>query len=451
MMSWTQRSAGVLLPLSALPSGGLGADALRFADLCAAAGFRVWQILPIGPGDVHGNPFQPASACAGDPALLPADAATVPMQDYDAFVEREADWLDEWALFSALRSAHGGSPWWTWPEPLRQADPAALAAARRRYSREIDLSRREQYRFATLWSAFRAHANAAGVQLFGDVPLFVAHDSADVWLRRELFEIDADGRARATVGVPPDAFSATGQWWGYPPYRWDVMARQDWRWWRRRFEVHARRYDLLRLDHFRGFAAFWRVPGGAQTAAAGRWVPGPGRAAIDVLADVLGDTRLVAEDLGEITPDVIALRRALRIPGMRVLQFAFDGRRDNEHLPAQHEADSVCYTGTHDNDTTLGWWQGATARERRNLHALLGEHARMPQALVDCAWASRAPLAIVPLQDLLGLGSEARINRPGVAEGNWRWCFDWSQIPPDAAVRWRAALDRHGRLLSRRP
>ncbi len=445
MMSWISRSAGVLLPLSALPSARLGPDADRFAALCAEAGFGVWQILPVGPPDGFGNPFQPTSACAGDAALIPAQLPALDRHAYAAFVERERDWLDDWALFSALREAQGRAPWWEWPEPLRRADPAALAAARRRLSAPIEAVLREQFSFAQAWDAFRSHAHALGVKIFGDVPLFLAHDSADVWLHRELFEVDANGQVRATVGVPPDYFSTTGQSWGYPPYRWEAMAAENWRWWRRRFEVHARRYDLLRLDHFRGFAATWRIPAGAPTAATGRWVPGPGRAAIDAIAPVLGATRLVAEDLGEITPDVIALRKALEIPGMRVLQFAFDGQPDNDHLPAQHEADTVCYTGTHDNATTLGWWQSAPANVRDNVHALLGAHLEMPQALVECAWASRAPLAVVPLQDLLGLGDEARINRPGIAASSWRWRFDWAQIPADAAVRWRAPLERHGR------
>lgn len=446
MKNWITRSAGVLLPLSALPSRRLGEDADRFVDLCADAGFGVWQILPVGPS-THANPFQPASACAGDTTLLPAEPPAFDARAFDAFVERESDWLEDWALFSALRRTHQGAPWWQWAEPLRRAEPAALAAARRRLGALIDAELRAQFAFEQAWSALRRYANARGVRIFGDVPLFVAHDSADVWLHRELFEVDAEGRCGATVGVPPDYFSETGQSWGYPPYRWARIAAQGWRWWRRRFEVQARRFDLLRLDHFRGFAAFWRIPGGAATAAAGRWTPGPGRAAIDALADVLGSTRLVAEDLGEITPDVIALRKALGIPGMRVLQFAFDGNPHNEHLPAHHEPDSVCYTGTHDNDTTLGWWNAAPEDVRRRVRDLLGDDIQMPQALVDCAWASPAPLSIVPLQDLLGLGTEARTNRPGIAEGNWGWRFDWAQLPADAAARWREALRQHGRAV----
>ncbi|MEQ1439967.1 4-alpha-glucanotransferase [Fontimonas sp. SYSU GA230001] len=444
---WIERSAGVLLPLRALPSGRLDADAFRFIDFAAHAGLRVWQLLPLGPGDAHGNPFQPASACAGDTGLLPDDDGPCSGDDYRAFCRREADWLDDWALFVALRAEQGDRPWYEWPDALRHGDAGTLADARLRLRDAIETARRAQFRFHRMWTALKTYANARGILLFGDVPLFVAHDSVDVWRHRELFEVDDDGHVRATVGVPPDAYSETGQSWGYPPYRWDRIAAQDFRWWRRRFEVQAARYDLVRLDHFRGLAAWWRIPQGAASAVDGQWVPAPGHAAVESLKPVLGGTRLVAEDLGHITPDVVALRHALGIPGMRVLQFAFDGDAANPHLPAHHGDDCVCYTGTHDNDTTLGWWQALPAWQRDRVCTFLGrEDPPMPESLIELAWASPAPLAIVPMQDLLGLGSAARMNRPGVMEGNWRWRMDPGALDPARAQRLRESLRQHRRL-----
>ncbi|MCK9368348.1 MAG: 4-alpha-glucanotransferase, partial [Metallibacterium scheffleri] len=447
---WIERSAGVLLHLRSLPSRCLDGEARRFADFAAASGFRVWQFLPVGPYDGHGNPFQPASAFAGDTALVPAVGPEAAGSDagYRRFCDREHDWLDDWALFTAVRAEQGGRPWFEWPEPLRHCDPAALAAARSRLRNEIEQERRAQFQFHVCWAGFKSMANDRGLLLFGDVPLFVAHDSADVWMHRDLFEVGADGRREASVGVPPDAFSETGQWWGYPPYRWDRIAAQDFRWWRRRFEVQAARFDLVRLDHFRGFAAWWRIPGDARSAADGAWVPGPAHAAIDALQPVLDGARLVAEDLGVITDDVVALRRDLNIPGMRILQFAFDGQRDNPHLPRNHGPDSVCYTGTHDNDTTLGWWRSLPEPQREQVRrALHSADPSMPGDLVEMAWASPAPLAIVPMQDLLGLDSEARMNRPGIAEGNWNWRMNAGVASAELADRVRAALERNGRMM----
>lgn len=449
---WIERSAGVLLPLHALPSGRLDADAWRFVEFAAASGLHVWQLLPLGPRDAYGNPFQPSSAFAADAGFL-ADAQDADNDNdndsYRRFCERERDWLDDWALFVALRAEQGQRPWFEWPDPLRHCEADALASARARLHDAIETTRRAQFRFHRQWTALKTFANDRGVLLFGDVPLFVAHDSADVWMHRELFEVSADGRMEATVGVPPDAFSETGQRWDYPPYRWDRMAAQDFRWWRRRFEVQAARYDLVRLDHFRGLAAWWRIPQGARSAVDGQWVSGPGHAAVEVLQPVLHGARLVAEDLGHITPDVLALRQDLGIPGMRVLQFAFDGDSANPYLPRHHGSDSVCYTGTHDNDTTLGWWNELPDWQREQVRQLLGTHDPvMPDALIDLAWSSPAPLAIVPMQDLLGLGSDARMNRPGIAEGNWRWQMPAGALDAALAGRLRESFTRHHRLVA---
>ena len=443
---WCERSAGVLLHLSSLPAGALHGEIRRFAELAAGAGLRVWQLLPLGPSADGRNPFAAASAFAIDPRHA-APPMAIDARERERFHEENADWLPDWCLFSALKAQHANAPWWEWPAALRHREPGALASARAALADAVDDACLVQLRFDVTWREFRRTAASLGLKLFGDVPLFVARDSADVWAHRDLFETDADGRLTAVAGVPPDAFSASGQLWGLPPYRWDVMAGTGFAWWKRRFEVQARRHDVLRIDHFRGLAAWWRIPPDARTAAEGDWVAGPGRAAIDALAPVLGEVRLVAEDLGVITDDVVELRRALGLPGMRVLQFAFDGNPDNPHLPRHHGPDSVCYTGTHDNDTTLGWWRGLGAAERAEAARTLGDpHPDMPRALVELAWSSPAPLALVPMQDLLGLGGEARMNRPGVADGNWTWSFDWRQLPADFAGRLREDLARHGRI-----
>lgn len=441
---WIDRSAGVLLHLSSLPSARIDADAVHYARWLAAAGMRVWQVLPVGPVDLHGSPFSPASGFAGNLHLLPPGAARHP--GFDDFLQANADWLDDWALFVALCAEYPNRGWWQWPTVLRDRHPASLETARRQHATVIDRECRAQFGFACAFDSFKREVNAHGILLFGDMPLFLAHHSADVWAHREMFEIGVDGQAEAVLGVPPDAFSATGQWWGYPSYRWSAMAERDWRWWKRRFQVQAQRFDLLRLDHFRGFAAYWRIPADAPSALYGEWVPGPGREALQVLAPVLDGTQLVAEDLGVITEDVTALRCALNIPGMRVLQFAFDGGEANPHLPNAYGLDTVCYTGTHDNDTTLGWWRQLNdTRRQRVCNYLNNTQPPMPSALIDLAWSSRAPLAMVPMQDLLGLGSEARMNWPGVAYGNWRWRFEWSQLRDDLAPRLAAQLAAQGR------
>jgi 4-alpha-glucanotransferase len=444
--TWCERSAGVLLHLASLPPGDAFEQARRFGERIAAAGFRVWQVLPLGPSARGGNPFAPASAFAADPDLAPASGA-VDRAAYARFRERHADWLEDWALFAAIKAVHRNAGWWRWPQGLRRRDAAALSSARRALADRVERARLAQYRFDAGWTALRRALATQGVRLFGDLPLYVARDSADAWAHPQLFEVDVDGRPTALTGVPPDAFAAAGQLWGHPPYRWREMAASGFAWWKRRFQVQAARHDLLRLDHFRGLVAWWRVPADARNAAVGAWVRGPGRAAIDALGTVLGNVRLVAEDLGVVTRSVVSLRRELGLPGMRVLQFAFDGNRRNPHLPAQHGADTVCYTGTHDNDTTLGWWRGLSRGERGRVARTLGiRDPDMPQALVELAWSSPAPLAIVPLQDLLALGREARLNRPGTGRGNWRWSFRWSGWPDDLESRTRAALSRHGRL-----
>lgn len=444
------RSAGVLLHPTSLPgpgpNGRLDAAAYDFVDWLAAAGFRWWQMLPVGPVDAADCPYQPPSACAGGAHLLdPADTAMPDAGELAAFKRAEGDWLADWTLFHALRG-HLGRPWPQWPPGLRERAPDALADARAELATPIRAETLAQWRFRRQWRRLQAHAQERGVGLFGDVPLYCALDSADVWAEPQLFAVDAGGRVTAAAGVPPDAFSDTGQHWGQPLHDWAAQARDGWRWWRRRMRVQAARFDLLRIDHFRGFAAAWSIPAGAADAREGEWVPGPGAAPFEAIAAELGRLPLVAEDLGTITEDVHALRDTLGLPGMRVLQFAFDGGADNPHRPANHPADAVVYTGTHDNDTALGWWRalGEDARARLR-EALASTGADMPRPLVDAALASPARLALLPLQDVLGLGSAARMNVPGRCAGNWRWRFARGELA-DGAAHWRSRLAGAGRL-----
>ena len=478
-----RRRAGVLLHPTSLPGPGeqgrIGAAAHHFLDWLHAGGLTVWQVLPLAPVHADRSPYHALSTHAGEPALVsraaaaaeglgpeaddgaPPDAdwldeawarfeggAPAPLRAaWEDFLRAARPWLEDWALFQALREAEGGAPWWAWPAPLRDREPGALRAARRAHRRALARHRYAQFLFARQWQAVRAAARTRGILLFGDLPLFVALDSVDVWAHRHLFALDAAGRPRKVAGVPPDYFSETGQLWGNPLYDWEAMARERFRWWVERVRVQLGRFDLLRIDHFRGLEACWEIPADARDARSGRWAPAPGARLLARLRRTLGTLPLVAEDLGVITPAVEALRERFGLPGMRVLQFAFGGDAANPHLPHNHVPNAVVYTGTHDNDTTCGWHAALDAGTRAHLDAYLGGPAEpMPWPLVRAAFASVARLAVIPMQDLLGLGSEARMNRPGRAEGNWRWRFQWEQVPPDLAERVRGIAVLYGRL-----
>ncbi len=445
------RSAGVLLHPTSLPgpgpNGRLDASAYRFVDWLAAAGFRYWQMLPVGPVDEEDCPYQPPSTCAGGTHLLdPTDCPEPSDEALTAFVQAEHDWLEDWALFAALR-AEIGRPWPQWPVGVRARAPDALGDARAELAGAIRAEKVAQWQFMRQWQRLRAYAHERGVALFGDVPIYCALDSADVWAEPHLFAVDADGTVTGEAGVPPDAFSATGQHWGQPLHDWEAHAADGWRWWCRRMRVQAGCFDLLRIDHFRGFAAAWSIPAGAVDARGGRWVAGPGREPFDAIRAQLGHLPLVAEDLGVITDDVHALRDALGLPGMRVLQFAFDDGPENPHRPHNHPEWSVAYTGTHDNDTTLGWWRALDEAERDAVRAALATTGEtMPEPLIDAVLGSRSRLAMIPLQDLLALGNEARMNVPGRRHGNWCWRFDVDDLVTSDAERWRARLARFGRV-----
>lgn len=447
------RRSGLLLPMFALPREAAGAAAAReFVDWLVAAGFSVWQVLPIGPTGADGSPYWLRSDHAAHAALI--DRREFDRDDYRSWCECERDWIDDYALFEVLAAAHDGAPWQDWPVALRDREPAALAAARTAHAAAIGRETLDQYLADRAWRELREYANARGVALFGDLPIYVAPDSVETWVHRRQFQLDAAGRPAALAGVPPDYFAADGQLWGNPVYDWDAMAADGYAFWCARVRRALSRYDLLRLDHFRGLVAYWRVPPGATTAREGSWQPAGGRALLAALAALaqdrahIGSWTYVAEDLGVITPDVEALRLEFRLPGMRVLQFAFDGSGDNPYLPQRHTRDSVVYTGTHDNDTTLGWYRGldeaTRARVDEAVHAHTGE---MPGALIRTALASVAELAVIPVADLLALGSEARLNTPGTTAGNWQWQLPPRALTPQLAAQFRRANRAHGRAL----
>lgn len=483
----TTRRAGILLHPTSLPgangNGDLGADAFRFVDFLADTGISVWQTLPHGPTHGDRSPYQCLSVHAGNPLWINIDAlvqegwlqnipeaegaspgawrreclhlarrgfdqyaSKAQRADYASFVSVQHYWLEDFSLYMVLHEKFGQSMWLDWPPALRDRDPVALEDARVRLADEIEQVRFEQFAFFRQWHALKRHANARGVSLFGDLPIFVAYDSADVWACREQFDLDAHGNANTVAGVPPDYFSATGQRWGNPHYRWEQMAAEGFGWWRERVRSCLALYDLVRIDHFRGFEAYWSIPADADTAIDGHWVAAPGEALFRALLTEFGQLPLVAEDLGVITPEVDDLRRAFGFPGMKILQFAFNSGADNPYLPHQHELNSVVYTGTHDNDTTVGWYAALSPQEQEGVLEYLGHPAEpMPWPLVRTALSSVARLAVVPLQDVLALGTEHRMNIPGVTEGNWRWRFQWHQLTDELAGRLHHLVHLYGR------
>lgn len=438
----------MLLPLSALgPEGALGDAALRFVDWLADAGFSVWQVLPLVPVGEGGSPYWSRADRAGEPSLIdPAQPDPGGDDDFAAFRARATPWLDDYALFEVLGREQGAAPWWQWPAPLRDREPAALAAAAQRHAREIQHIARQQWRFDAQWQRLRDHAHSRGVVMFGDLPIYVAPDSVSTWSDPAQFLLDAKGQPDPVAGVPPDYFAEDGQLWGNPLYNWARHQSDGFAFWRRRLHLQSGRFDLLRLDHFRGLAAYWAVPRGAATAREGRWIEAPGRQLLEAVASSLPQLELVAEDLGVITPDVVALRRAFGLPGMRVLQFGFDGDAANPHLPHNHDHDSVVYTGTHDNDTTQGWYAGLGEVERDRVRRYLARADHdVPDALHRAALASVGRLAVLPMQDILHLGSQARLNTPGTSTGNWGWRLPGAALQPERARHWRELNGLHDR------
>jgi 4-alpha-glucanotransferase len=397
-------------------------------------------MLPLGLPLVGLSPYQCASAFAVNPALFSLEDKSSPRVDMRRFVgwrNRQRHWLDDYARFIIIKAVHGGASWPDWPVPLRDRDPQALAAFDAAHAVALKIVMVDQYRAAMHWQRIRAAAAVRGIELFGDMPIFVAHDSADVWAHRHLFLLDAEGHPTVVAGVPPDYFSATGQRWGNPHYNWPAMLADGFAWWRARLAAHFEWFDLVRIDHFRGLVAAWEIPAQEPTAIHGTWIPAPGAALLQAIVDEMGELPLVAEDLGIITPEVTALRHQFGLPGMSVLQFGFDAHADNPHKPENVQPDTVYYTGTHDNDTTAGWWSSLPDEVRHQVMQQMGveDPAALPDAMIDTVLHSRAALAMLPLQDVLQLGSAARMNTPGTSSGNWSWRFEWDALPPELAPR----------------
>jgi 4-alpha-glucanotransferase len=423
-----RRRSGVLLPMAALDAA-LGRGGRAFVDWLARAGFSVWQILPAGPVGDDLSPYWVRSDFAGNPAFLDPQELPDPGAPIGAdFLAASSPWLHDYALFESLTRSQGGAPFWRWPAELRDRDPTALTQAASILAGEVSRIEREQYAFYVQWNRLREHAHSRGVRLFGDLPFYVGPSSVETWAHRELFQLAPTGEPAMVGGVPPDYFSELGQLWGNPVYDWQALQRTDFAWWLSRVRVQLLRLDLLRIDHFRALAAYWAVPAGAPDARGGAWLSTPGEHLMERLRTEFPDLPLVAEDLGVITDDVLALKESFALPGMRVLQFGFDGEPGNVHVPFRHVRESVVYTGTHDNDTTLGWYSSLDRDTRARIDLYLRVRpGEMPEALIRAALGSVGQLAVIPVQDLLGLGSAARTNTPGTSTGNWIW-----QLPPGA-------------------
>ncbi|TDY02511.1 4-alpha-glucanotransferase [Thiohalophilus thiocyanatoxydans] len=483
---YRQRRGGVLLHPTSLPGplprGQICHDAYRFIDFLQQTGVTIWQMLPLGPTHTDGSPYLALSAHAGNPELISLDwlkdrkLLDNPAQvtdfvqhrqqleqaweqfnkrkpralfaAYEAFVARQSHWLDDYSLFMSIRESQQHRSWTEWPAPLRDRQTAALQQSRTELAERIDFQCFCQFVVSQQWHDLKQYANAHDVKLLGDIPIYVSLDSADIWAQRGLFTLDAEGHPQQIAGVPPDYFSKTGQLWGNPLYRWDIMRQDNFLWWRQRMQTQLALFDVVRIDHFRGLRAFWAVPANAETAMEGHWVEAPGDELLEALHENFPELPLVAEDLGMITEDVHALRKKFGLPGMKILQFAFDGAPNNHYLPHQHEFESLVYTGTHDNDTTLSWYRQLDEKSRRYVREYLGLNAdtTMPWPLIRSALASVSCLAVIPMQDFLELGSENRMNTPGTLEGNWQWRFDWEQLPADLTAKLHHLLHLYGRL-----
>jgi 4-alpha-glucanotransferase len=489
-----RRSSGVLLHLTSLPGahgcGDLGAAAYHFVDWLATAAQTLWQLLPLNPVGPGNSPYQSVSTFAGSPLLVDLDrlvergwlgwmpdaglsrersdyARITPRRmlllraawhgfgqratdgdrwEFAQFRLQHAHWLDDYALFMTLDARHG-QPWTAWPPEFAWRDPAVLDRLREEAAPEIGFWCFVQWQFMAQWQRLRAHAHARGVRMVGDAPIFVAHHSADVWANARQYFLDARGEPTVVAGVPPDYFSATGQRWGNPLYDWTAMQADGYAWWKARLAHLMHCYDVVRLDHFRGFEAYWEVPAHEEHAINGQWRTGPGMAFFDAVKAQLGPLPLIAEDLGLITPAVHALRQECGFPGMRVLHFAFGDSPANPYLPHNYVPQTVAYTGTHDNDTTLGWWYQLGRHEREAVRRYLGPEAdeAIPWAMMRALSQSVANTVIHPFQDLLGLDGSHRMNVPGLASGCWEWRFDWRQVGDAPAAQLAAITQAHGR------
>ena len=495
------RTSGILLPISSLPSPGgigtMGAAAREFVDFLHAAGQHYWQILPVCPTSYGDSPYQSFSTFAGNPyfidldqlaeagLLTPEEYRTIdwesapdcinygvlyekrypvlrracarllanPPEDYEQFLADNAFWLPDYALFMALKDAHGGKSWLEWERPLRLRKPADLDKARRYHKASIDFWQAVQYLFYTQWKKLKAYANARGVEIIGDQPIYVAADSVDVWSSPQEFQLDENLLPIEVAGCPPDGFSATGQLWGNPLFDWDAMAATGYRWWVRRIRHLCSIYDLLRIDHFRGFAGYYAIPYGDKTAEHGRWRTGPGYSLFAAVKKELGSPRIIAEDLGFLTDDVRELLAKCEYPGMKVLEFAFDSRDTgsaSDYLPHNYPVNSVAYTGTHDNETLVSWYQTVTDAERAMVRDYLYDYAtpeeQLYKSMIALILRSAAATCIVPMQDWLGLDNSARINKPSTVGQNWRWRLKKTQLTKKLQKEICQLTTRYGRM-----
>ena len=489
------RVAGILLHPTSLPGPGgigtLGEYARSFVDTLERTGIGLWQVLPLGPTGYGDSPYSALSAFAGNPFLIAleplvergwlqeTDLARLPRSSSEAvdfgelvpskmavlrrafdrfevqqvadsyhhFLDDNSGWLDDFCLYMAIKDAHGGHPWNLWPANLRSRDASTLSALHRDLATDLDFHRFVQFVFFDQWSALKYYANERNIQIVGDIPIFVAYDSADVWANQTLFRLDVQGLPTVVAGVPPDYFSPTGQLWGNPHYRWDAMAADGYQWWIDRFRMCLRLVDIVRLDHFRGFAAAWAIPYGNPTAERGEWTPSPGHELFSALQAALHSPPIIAEDLGVITPDVDQLRATFGFPGMKILQFAFGDGPSGDGLPHNYDRNTVVYTGTHDNDTTAGWFTTIEPGEQEFVLRYLASTGQdVVWDLIRLAFASVADLAIVPLQDILRAGSASRMNSPGQAEGNWSWRSGDAAITDLTVMNLRMLVETYGRL-----
>ncbi len=482
------RRAGVLLHISSLPGEGIcgdfGQEAYNFVNFLHDSGVTVWQTLPLGMTHGDGSPYQCLSAHAGNPVFInikwledkgwlkftegqtsPKNgdavtksgliakafssfqslAGTEDKKEFEQFCVDKSNWLDDFALFLAIKQEFANQSWSQWPSGLKNRQAAALKKAKTRLKPLIENIKFEQFVFFKQWSELKEHARQKNVLLFGDIPIFVSYDSSDVWANRSVFKLDKSGEMSVVAGVPPDYFSETGQRWGNPHYDWKYLNKTGFQWWIDRIKTQSELFDIVRIDHFRGLEAAWEIPADEGTAINGKWVLAPGKELLSAIEKECS-IDLVAEDLGIITEEVDALRTEFGLPGMKILQFAFDGNADNFYLPHNHEQNSVVYTGTHDNDTTLGWFNSLNDHEKYRVYEYLGfSKTSMPYTLIGTAFSSVANLAIVPMQDILELGAEDRMNTPGTCEGNWGWRFNWSQLDDERARRFSHLVKLFGR------
>lgn len=490
------RSAGVLLSITSLPSpygiGTIGKEAREFADYLKKAGQKIWQILPVGPTSYGDSPYQSFSTYAGNPYLIDLDTLveeglvtkeqldsfdwgcnpaevdyekiynsrfkvlriafenfkSKDQSKFEAFVEENASWLDNYALYMAVKNSFGMISWTEWPEDIKMREEGAIEYYENELSDDIYFWKFVQFKFYEQWESFRAYVNGLGIKIMGDMPIYVAMDSADTWANPELFQLYDDGDPIAVAGCPPDYFSATGQLWGNPLYDWDYLKETNYEWWFDRVKAASKLYDITRIDHFRAFASYYSIPYPAENAINGKWIEGPRIKFFEMMEEAVGKFEIVAEDLGTLTPDVTELMEQTGYPGMKVLEFAFDSGEENDYLPHKYPTNCVVYTGTHDNDTIMGWVETAKPEDVRYAR----EYCKMPDdepynwGLIRVAYESNADMAIIPVQDLLGLGKEARMNTPSVLGGNWTWRVSKDALTDELAEKIRTMAKNTGRL-----